>query len=255
MRVLKGTVSFEATLTDSRLDFPRFEFRRARHPDIEKIELESANGTIRATVHFATVATRQDAERVGAEGFEAVLSELAYDYNLAIENARRTSVALTRVNPIPDVLEAATGEFVAVGQAVVLAIGLGRANVETLRTKLERATPPPGEPMYGLFRIALCATSPVERFMLLYHVLSALLPDRNGEDSQREVDTFIRREQPGVVETPHPRRPWSETIYSRLRNELAHRRPGVDLRTTRTEIAAHVGGLVNLAKRAIELYG
>ena len=115
--------------------------------------------------------------------------------------------------------------------------------------------------MYGVFRIALGAVSPVEKFLLLYYILSTLLPDRYGEDSQRQVDMFIRREQPGrPPDTPVPLskkrpKPIKETIYSRLRNEISHRRPGVDLQTTRSEIAAHVGGLLKLAKRAIELHG
>ncbi len=46
-----------------------------------------------------------------------------------------------------------------------------------------------------------------------------------------------------------------ETVYTRLRNELAHTRPGVSLHNTKTEMASRVGELVALTKRAIELRG
>jgi len=44
-----------------------------------------------------------------------------------------------------------------------------------------------------------------------------------------------------------------ETVYTRLRNELAHKRAGVDLAMTKSEMTQWVGGIVSLVKRAIEL--
>ena len=45
-----------------------------------------------------------------------------------------------------------------------------------------------------------------------------------------------------------------ETVYTRLRNEFAHGRPGVNLDQTKGEMADRIGGLVLLTKRAIERY-
>jgi len=46
-----------------------------------------------------------------------------------------------------------------------------------------------------------------------------------------------------------------ETVYTRLRNEFAHKRAGVDLQKTKAGMADKLGGLRTLAKRAIELSG
>jgi len=45
-----------------------------------------------------------------------------------------------------------------------------------------------------------------------------------------------------------------DAIYTRLRNELAHTRLGVDLHNTKAEMATRLGGLIALTKRAIELH-
>lgn len=158
----------------------------------------------------------------------AVLDYLVFRYQAPIATARQTSVQLTPIAPAPNTLYAESGQFKIEGRSVAMAVGLGLANVEQLKTELQRGAS--GNPMWALFRTALLASSPVERFLLLYHILLAMRPDANGEDSQREVDDFIRQEEPSVAVTPHPRfGARMETIYSRLRNEIAHRRQGVNL--------------------------
>lgn len=252
--MFRGTVSLTAAV--SGLSFARFEFTPPHNPGVPKIEIESADGgEIRALVHVTGVPDDDEAERLATAAFDAVADQLAFQYQVAVENSRCGDVHLTPIDPAPNTLYASTGRVRLTGHSALLAIGLSRVAVERLKQELESPAPV-GQAMYGLFRIAMRAVSPIEKFLLLYHILLALLPDDKGEDSQREVDAFIRQEQPGVACTPHPRWPQTtETIYSRLRNEIAHRRPGVDLKTTRSEIDADVGGLVNLAKRAIETRG
>jgi hypothetical protein len=88
--------------------------------------------------------------------------------------------------------------------------------------------------------------------MHLYHILLMLFPP---DERQADVDAFIVREELGVQQTQHPLKGpgFMETVYTRLRNELAHKRAGVNLDTTKAEMAQHLGGLIALTKRAIEL--
>ena len=72
--------------------------------------------------------------------------------------------------------------------------------------------------------------------MHLYNLLHMLLGD-----FQYDVEEFIRQEDPSVLETPAPSRPkrtrkpktGQETIFTRLRNELGHPRPGTNLVKTK----------------------
>jgi hypothetical protein len=81
---------------------------------------------------------------------------------------------------------------------------------------------------------------------------------RLDNDSQRRVDHFITTQEPTVARTPvqllGSKKPRTETIYTRLRNELGHWRPGVDLATTNANMAAWVDRLRALTKAAIEQY-
>jgi hypothetical protein len=104
----------------------------------------------------------------------------------------------------------------------------------------------PAYALMGIFRSALEVRNPVDRFLCLYNIL--LL--KQG-DSQARVDAFIRSEQPGVVDTASPHKPGvMETVYTRLRNEFAHIRPGTSFTQTRNEMEQQLGGLKALAHKA-----
>lgn len=111
-----------------------------------------------------------------------------------------------------------------------------------LKIQLEQPTPP-GERNFGLLRSARQSGSPVEEFMHLYNVLLMLFNDR-----QVDVDSFIVAEDAAVPQTQHPlKAPGTmETVYTRLRNELAHQRAGVVIDQTKAEMANHLGGLIAL---------
>src|SRR5207248_10226612 len=103
----------------------------------------------------------------------------------------------------------------------------------TLKPELEQASPP-GERHFSLFRSALLSPSPVEAFMHLYNLLLMLY-----HDSQADVDAFIVGQDPAVPQTQHPMKKAGvmETVYTRLRNEFAHTRPGVNITTTKGDMA------------------
>jgi hypothetical protein len=81
------------------------------------------------------------------------------------------------------------------------------------------------------------------------------------------VDAFIIAEDPSVPQTQQPprslrgqrlpkppRRQRMETVYTRLRNEFAHKRDGVDLEQTKAEMTHRLGDLRTLTRQAIELH-
>jgi hypothetical protein len=96
-------------------------------------------------------------------------------------------------------------------------------------------------------------TNAVERFLHLYHILLLFHNDR-----QDDVDAFIVAQDPNVPQTPSPllsKKGKAETVYTRLRNELAHRRPGVNLDDTKREMEDHWPGLMELVRVAIRVNG
>lgn len=129
----------------------------------------------------------------------------------------------------------------------------GKGQPSTIKGELERGTYP-GERWFGLFRSALQSEGPVEKYMSLYQILLMLFNDK-----QQRVDEFIRNQDPSVPQSLSPN-PNSrnleimETIYSRLRNEFAHRRLGVNINDTKVAMAQRWSNLAALTKRGIELH-
>lgn len=121
---------------------------------------------------------------------------------------------------------------------------------ERLKEELEQPTAP-GERYYGLYRSARQSTGAIEEFMHLYHTLLMHYNDKHAD-----VDEFIVSVDASVPQTHHPLKApgVKETVYTRLRNEFAHRRAGVNLENTKMEMTHRLGDLRMLIKQAIELH-
>jgi hypothetical protein len=125
-------------------------------------------------------------------------------------------------------------------------ITLGDERRQELARLLEQPIARPD--LYSAYRFVVNQGDDVARFMFLYSILLQLQPD----DNQKYVDKVIRREMPNVPQSQRPDKPnVNETIFTRLRNELAHRRPGTTLEGTRREIQEHVAALQELVRTAI----
>jgi hypothetical protein len=244
--MLKGTVIFRTRIKSNGLRFPLVEFN-PNVPGVDKVEIEAPNGyEIHAAVYLSSVASPNEGRELAAKVHMAALDRIAFTHDVGIENPQRISEQYS-----PPVVVDAT---VSVGSRFVLVPGIDPTQ---LKDELERPSPP-GENNYGLFRSARQSVSPVEEFMHLYHILLMLC-----NDDQAAVDSFIKSQDPSVRETPQPpiKRPRKarphvvmETVYTKLRNQLAHKRPGVNLDTTKSEMGTHLGGLIALTKRAIALH-
>lgn len=76
---------------------------------------------------------------------------------------------------------------------------------------------------------------PIGRFTALYLLLQTI-----GNDSQSEVDKLILKIEPTTQQTLSPRTGLPETLYTRLRNELAHDRKCATLFSTHEDIKLHL---------------
>ena len=242
-----GTVTFRAVITSNGLKFPSCEFN-PNQASVEKVVIESQSGfEILSTVHLSGVVTERDGRAIANKVLTAVLDRIAFRYSLAIEDSQIVSSWFDPVNPPPGAeVQLHTGGLAIIGQQADLIVGIPAAN---LKTELERTTLS-GEPFFSSYRLALQSRSPVEKFMHLYSLLL-----RFFEDEQAKVDDFIRSQDSAVPQSPDPRPGHSnrETVYTRLRNEFAHRRSDGNMQDPKVDMEQHVGGLIGLVKQAIAL--
>lgn len=76
---------------------------------------------------------------------------------------------------------------------------------------------------------------PVGRFVALYSLLLTV-----GNDLQAEVDRLILAVEPSTHQTASPKTGQLESLYTRLRNELAHARQTANVFSTHEEIQLHL---------------
>jgi hypothetical protein len=244
--MFKGTVTFRARIKGHGLTVSSCAFNPGE-AGVERVEIDGPKGDeFLTTVYLASVRTREEGKALATKVTTAALDRISFFYNIAIEDTQVIGAQFSLVNPPPgDHIQLDVGEFLFLGEDLRVVLGV---SAPSLQAKLEQVSPG-GESMFGLFRAARQSTGPVEEFMHLYNLLLMIC-----NDEQRDFDAFVRREEPGVPQTQSPRFPEvMETIYTRLRNELAHPRKGGDLHDTKAEMANRVGGLMSLTKRAIEL--
>ncbi len=244
--MFKGSVSFVAGIKGNGLSFPKIMFV-PREAGIDQVEIEAANGNeIRSTVHVSSVASAEDGRALAAKVNKVALDRIAFNHGIAIEDARKADDHFSPINPQPGVLYASGASIAVFAGRASLTVGVGAA---ILKNELEQPTQT-GEQYYGLLRSARQSGSPVEEYMHLYNLLLMLY-----DDSQNDVDRFIVDHDPSVPQTQHPKKKAGvmETTYTRLRNEFAHKRDGVDLAITKDEMVNRLGGLQALVRRAIEV--
>jgi hypothetical protein len=246
--MFKGTVNFIASIKGHRVMFPLVAVNW-NESGVDRVDIEAQNGEIRSIVHLVSVVSHDKGRDLATRVNTDILNRLAFCYSIAIENARSTGDQFSPLNPQPSVYEVAVNTNVCAGSSVQV-LASNPVPEADLKAKLEQQSLP-GERYFGLFCSALLSTSPVEEFMHLYNILLMLY-----NDSQTCVHQFIISAEPTVQQTPDPRpdkKRW-ETVYTRLRNEFGHNRAGVDIDKTKAEMANHLGGLIVLTRRAIELH-
>jgi|SRR5882724_2326342 len=235
-----ATINFQTRIKSDGVRFPPVEFN-PNVPGVGKVEIEAPNGhEIHGTIHLTAVASPNEARALAAEVHRAALDRIVFNHGIAIENPRRTG---EQYSP-PGAVDA----FADVGTRLGVVLGIDPAQ---LKDELELRSPP-GEANYGLFRSARQSLSPVEEFIHLYHILLMLCNQQYQDEKQSRVEDLIKSEDPNVPETPDPRKPKvMETVYTRLRNELGHKRAGVNLEDTKREMGHWLPGLIALTQRAI----
>ena len=145
-----------------------------------------------------------------------------------------------------------TGRTLVIEQAYIFdilegSVSLGPEARDILKEFLEESESPK-DVLYSLYGLGLQQVSPIAQFMILYNIVLTLY-----NDSQKDVDAFIEKNEPGVTRTPSPKiTGYLETTYTKLRNEIAHKRASVDLRSTSTEVKAVLPRLIQHIGKAIE---
>jgi len=96
------------------------------------------------------------------------------------------------------------------------------------------------------YAFANAETDPISRYSFLYNLLLQIVGDK-----QARVDSAILEIDPNCEQTISPNNDKQETIYTKIRNELAHKREGVSYHDTKTSVIEVIDGFSDIVKAII----
>ncbi len=97
-----------------------------------------------------------------------------------------------------------------------------------------------------MFYDAATVVEPVGRFIFLYTLLL-----HKFADDQKAVDEAILKIDPTVAQFKSPYAKGHETVFSKLRNEMSHKREGINILETQKEIKLNVDRFETIVKEFI----
>lgn len=101
-------------------------------------------------------------------------------------------------------------------------------------------------PSIQMFYDAATVMEPVGRFLSLYTLLL-----HKYDDDQKTVDEAIVGADPTVAQFRSPHAKGYETVFSKLRNEMSHKREGINILETQNEIKLNVDRFEAIVKKLI----
>jgi hypothetical protein len=237
-----GTISWSAPIQG--LDLPPIEIKGTDRA-VSRIELRTDSKTRLAIIcTLEDVFHEREAILVTHDIVEVLANRLTLEFSCQIGEARCDGYSFPTDQ---------TGNRRVVGRDVFFAWAIAKATIRPSPDKLRALIPaleqPPSlkDSYLGLYRFSSGQRDPVAKFMFLYNLLLLLAGDK-----QAEVDNRIRAVDPAVTVTPSPHKPnVTETLFTRLRNEVGHRRKNTDPRTTAREIEQNVAGFQEIVKQVV----
>lgn len=237
-----GTINYYAL--SNGLEMDEIEVSNS-HRNVEKITIKTENSDrISITITLSNIYSSEDAGSIGDELVNVLLDRLAIEFDIPIEEPHCSGMSL--YSDESGKKHIVTANFVALYDILEGDIKPGKTRIEDLIKKLEEETLPRKQNL-SLYRFSANQKDPLARYMFLYNILLLL----NG-DSQKNVDEFIRANDSGVSQSPRPDKPnVIETIYTRLRNEIAHCRNSAVPEHTIKEIVDNIASFQAVVKVAI----
>jgi hypothetical protein len=235
-----GTVEYAASIAGVR--FEPIDLQGS-HPAVDKVVLKTGDDRLlRITFHLRDVFDETEADTIATGILPSIINRIAFYRDVPVGEPFQTGFSIPK-----DASEKSFSVMSAIRikDSARPLLTLGDDTRGEIKRKLEQ--PYTHHDLYSAYRFAGYQDDPVARFMFLYNILLQL-----NSDLQREVDDFIRSQEPNVAQSASPEFTGvMETVYARLRNEVGHIRAGSTPERTQAEIRANLPAFQKLVKTAI----
>lgn len=227
---------------------------RNNHPKVEDITIstDDACKLMVAEITLKDVCTEEEAIKIGDKIINFLFDQIAIEYDVPIGSAERFSCknkAEQTGNHSEGELEILPLSLFSDGSSIYTP---SEDQLNILKDKLEKEYCERNIHIQ-LYRSCIAQKDAVSKFMFLYNLLLLI----TGDTNQEEAEKVITRYEPHVEKTKHTREhkgktiETTETVYTRLRNEIAHKREGCSPEKTRNEIDSYVNRFQHIVKKAV----
>lgn len=132
--------------------------------------------------------------------------------------------------------------------SIIQAEGIVTAGPQSIALVKEKMKEHPDLSTLRMFYDSATITEPIGRFISLYTLMLHYCSD-GQKDSQAKVDKAILSIDPTVAQFKSPPKfKGYETIFTRLRNELSHKRDGVDILETHNQVHRNINRFEQIVK-------
>lgn len=256
--MLKGHLTYAAPVKGDRLiAFPAKEIKPT-HASVASITVSapkpigSQSGVIQITIKFSSVATEEEAALFAEQIVRNAIDRIAFEHSIWIDDP---PVPIGEFTPVSGKTPGKAFAGIPMSVRGYMVVEPTGRDLERLTKKLN-AKRIKGRLYYPLFRSALRTDNPVDKFLALYRIILLI-----HKDKQQDVDKFLYSEfkdkltpRPGQKKQPGKKK-IKETVFTKLRNEVAHIRKRTRLEKTRQRMEEYMDELIDRVKRAIEKKG
>jgi hypothetical protein len=133
--------------------------------------------------------------------------------------------------------------FMLSGSSATLTVGYGDQSMLKIKERMKNDY---NLPIIRMFYDSVTIIEPIGRFISLYALLLHVF-----DDKQKLVDEAILKEDTTVGQIRSPHNGEYETIFSKLRNEMSHKRSGVNILETQDTIKANIDRFESIVKNIV----
>ncbi len=219
-------------------------------PSIELLEIETKENkeTYISCVVVIEPFSQEEACNLAKQTINDFLDVIAFSYGTKISALKWVNGELEEYQADGTSIKTHIGIL---GEGIGISAIFRVSNLDQSLVKLLNSTENSNKTLfYKQFRFALQSEDHITRYMFCYNILLSL-----KHDKQKNVENFIKKELPNVPKSKRENQRNvndEETVYTRLRNEIAHIRSNTSFEETSKEIKARVNELEALVYKAID---
>ncbi len=221
------------------------------HPEVEKIAIKTENSDqlMVVIISFRDSCTKEKAVIIGDELINILFDRIAVEQAVPIGEPRR-EMWIPSCGPNESLIHLNNPIEISCNLQSVRELSPNCMDIIELKEKLQSGDHERNF-LFASYRFAIRQKYPIANFMFLYNLLLVIV-----SDNQKKADELIIKYEPEVTKTESPRKKRNgeaiiETIYTRLRNEIAHRRETSCPESTSDKVESLAGQFQFLIKKAV----